>query len=254
MIEEDERDTPECVVPTPLSIPQAETSEQVTTSPLSPSKLQSTFTIPACKPSTAFSAFAGVSSGFNFASSSSSNQRPAWCAIEALPAAASVSAIDSTPQESESDALGTQIVVQPAGIAMLTGEEDEDVLAELKGVKLFIKRGSKDFTDGMLGHIKFLVDKKTGEERLVFRREPVWKVSMSVRLRPIVRCAFDEEHGVLRVTLKEKTVDEDGVSSEAFGDSVVIYALRRGKLSKSDFTDFAKRVTASSRLVTSSTV
>jgi hypothetical protein len=28
-----------------------------------------------------------------------------------------------------------------------TGEEDEDVESELKGVKLFVKHGGKDFTD-----------------------------------------------------------------------------------------------------------
>jgi hypothetical protein len=38
----------------------------------------------------------------------------------------------------------------------MTGEEDETVVAELKGVKLFIKRGRKEFTDGMYGHIKIL--------------------------------------------------------------------------------------------------
>lgn len=38
----------------------------------------------------------------------------------------------------------------------VTGEEDEDVTMELKGVKLFIKRGDKDFADGMIGHIKLL--------------------------------------------------------------------------------------------------
>lgn len=40
-----------------------------------------------------------------------------------------------------------------------TGEEDEDVEAELKGVKLFLKRGRKEFTDGMYGHIKILTQK-----------------------------------------------------------------------------------------------
>lgn len=128
----------------------------------------------------------------------------------------------------------------------MTGEEDEDVEAELKGVKLFVKRGSKEFADGILGHIKFLSHKTTKDERigsyrlsfvtvcsstheslpLVFRREPVWKVSMSVRLRPIVRCNFDEEHGILRLSLKERAVDQDGVPSGDCGEEVVIYALK----------------------------
>ena len=53
----------------------------------------------------------------------------------------------------------------------------------------------------------------------MFRREPVWKVTMSVRLRPTVRCAFDEAQGALRVTLKEPV-------EETQGEQVVIYALR----------------------------
>ena len=43
----------------------------------------------------------------------------------------------------------------------MTGEEDETVDAELKGVKLFTKRGRKEFTDGMYGHIKILTQKST---------------------------------------------------------------------------------------------
>lgn len=46
----------------------------------------------------------------------------------------------------------------------LTGEEDETVEAELKGVKLFLKRGRKEFTDGMYGHIKILTQKSTPQK------------------------------------------------------------------------------------------
>lgn len=58
----------------------------------------------------------------------------------------------------------------------LTGEEDETVEAELKGVKLFVKRGRKEFTDGMYGHIKILTQKSTpqntgNEEPLVSQAE-----------------------------------------------------------------------------------
>lgn len=48
----------------------------------------------------------------------------------------------------------------------LTGEENEDVELELKGAKLYIKRGDKPFSDGMLGHIKLLSNKSTLDERL----------------------------------------------------------------------------------------
>ena len=52
---------------------------------------------------------------------------------------------------------------------------------------------------------------------------------MSVRLRPTVRANFDEEQGVLRITLIE-AADPDGISDDAAAQSaqsaqVVIYAL-----------------------------
>lgn len=94
--------------------------------------------------------------------------------------------------------------------------------------------------------------------RIVFRREPVWKVSMSVRLRPTVRCSFDEEQAVLRITLKEL--------DESTGDQqIVVYALKvrrmhdllfqlsdvqlqRGKLAKPDFTSFVNKILNSLQL------
>jgi hypothetical protein len=48
----------------------------------------------------------------------------------------------------------------------LTGEEDETVKSELKGIKLFVKRGAKGFTGGMPGHLKLLARAGDGEERL----------------------------------------------------------------------------------------
>lgn len=48
----------------------------------------------------------------------------------------------------------------------MTGEEDEEVITELKGAKLFVKRGAKDFADGMFGHVKYLSHRETKEERL----------------------------------------------------------------------------------------
>ncbi|KAH8104077.1 hypothetical protein BXZ70DRAFT_681739 [Cristinia sonorae] len=236
-----------------LTIPVIEDSPAAAKSPTSPLKLASTFIIPACKPSSAFSAFTGASSGFSSSSASLSSQRPAWCVVETSKEAVTPNAalnVDDAPTANESQPLGTQAQVQPLTTPLVTGEEDEDVEAELKGVKLLIKRGNKDFTDGILGHVKFLSNKQTKDERIVFRREPVWKVSMSVRLRPIVRCTFDEEHGILRITLKEKPVDQDGaVVSQDIPEELVIYALRRGKVSRSDFADFAKGIVASTRLV-----
>lgn len=48
----------------------------------------------------------------------------------------------------------------------VTGEEEEDVELELKGVKLFVKRGEKSFSDGMLGHVKLLSNRTTLDERI----------------------------------------------------------------------------------------
>ena len=46
---------------------------------------------------------------------------------------------------------------------------------------------------------------------------------MSVRLRPAVRCTFDEDQGVLRLTLKEAT-DEELLTPQR--QQVVVYALK----------------------------
>ncbi|THG92481.1 hypothetical protein EW026_g8433, partial [Hermanssonia centrifuga] len=129
----------------------------------------------------------------------------------------------------------------------VTGEEDEEVKAELKGVKLFIKRGGKEFSSGMLGHVKLLSHNNTHEDRLVFRRELVLKVAMSATIRPAVRCTFDEEQGILRVALKETVKREDAVDPGVC-QQVVVYALKRGKSSREDFANFAKAVMGSPQL------
>lgn len=80
----------------------------------------------------------------------------------------------------------------------LTGEEDENVEAELKGVKLFVKRGRKEFTDGMYGHIKILSQKSMppnidnrdpqGAETATDSRTRLRKSSASNPPPPIVKC------------------------------------------------------------------
>ncbi|KZT20105.1 hypothetical protein NEOLEDRAFT_1076385, partial [Neolentinus lepideus HHB14362 ss-1] len=124
-----------------------------------------------------------------------------------------------------------------------TGEEDETVVAEVKGVKLLVKRGSRDFVDCSRGHIKLLSSNDPAGERLVFRREQVLKLGMNVRLRPTVRCGFSEEDGVLRVILKEPKDAE-----RKAGEEVVIYALKAGTASKKEFSEFASMVTLSPHL------
>ncbi|KAH9926989.1 uncharacterized protein B0H18DRAFT_1118729 [Fomitopsis serialis] len=132
----------------------------------------------------------------------------------------------------------------------VTGEEDEEVRAEVKGAKIFIKRGESDFGDGIFGHVKLLSHRETADERLIFRREPVWKVSMSVRLCPAVRCTFDEKEGVLRVVLKE--VEEcHRASPDKRRGNIVVYALKRGKATKREFADFALSVIQRTSLASS---
>lgn len=48
----------------------------------------------------------------------------------------------------------------------MTGEEGEQVEMELKGLKLFVKRGSNAFSEGIFGHIKLLSNLETQEQRL----------------------------------------------------------------------------------------
>lgn len=49
--------------------------------------------------------------------------------------------------------------------ADVTGEEDEEVLAELN-VKLYVKRGTNDFSSGMKGNVRLLKHNETMQERL----------------------------------------------------------------------------------------
>ncbi|TFK69082.1 hypothetical protein BDN72DRAFT_897552 [Pluteus cervinus] len=129
-----------------------------------------------------------------------------------------------------------------------TGEENEDVELELKGVKLFTSRGNKGYTSGMLGHVKLLSNKTTLEERLLFRREPLWQVTMNVRMHPLLRCSYDEEENVLRVVMTEFIEKKDVPQSE-WKTEVVVYALKPGRAcSKKNFKEFAESLLESSQL------
>ncbi|KAI9062742.1 hypothetical protein FKP32DRAFT_1629323 [Trametes sanguinea] len=189
-------------------------------------------TIVAAKPTSAFDAFSGTTSAFANVSTASAHAAPPWSASMSG-IAATASASDSDPLAALSYATSTQTTV--------TGEEDERVIAEVKGAKVYIKRGERDFCEGILGNVKLLRHKDTRQERILFRREPVMKVSMNVRLQPLVRCTFDEAQGLLRVTLKEPV---EGSQQ----DHVVVYAMKRGQSSKADFADFSQSVLESSRL------
>ena len=123
-------------------------------------------------------------------------------------------------------------------------------MSEVQDVKLFIKRGTSDFSAGTTGHVKLLSHRVESRQvrclvrgprrsltpPAVLRREPVWKVSMCVGLGPAVRCSYDEEQGVLRIALKEAvavasaatacmSAEEDDRDSSR-EPQVVLYALK----------------------------
>ncbi|KAI0367609.1 hypothetical protein BV20DRAFT_970391 [Pilatotrama ljubarskyi] len=187
--------------------------------------------IVAAKPSSAFNAFSSAPSAFASASTAFAQATPAW----------SNAVNDAAPVTTETDPLAAFSYAKSTQTTV-TGEEDEDVAAEVKGAKVFIKRGDRDFCEGILGNVKLLKHRQSGHERILFRREPVMKVSMNVRLRPIVRCSFEEAQGLLRVALKEPSED---VQQE----QVIVYALKRGKSSRTDFVEFAQTVVKSASLL-----
>jgi hypothetical protein len=150
-------------------------------------------------------------------------------------------AASSTAEKEDDHAIAPVVLAATETITHVTGEEDENVELELKNVKLYIKRGEKPFTEGIIGHVKVLESKTTLEERILFRREPLRKISMNVRVHHTVRCVFDEDENVLRVLLKEQAENTELPKSE-----VVIYALKPGRgCSKQDFKDFARTLSKS---------
>lgn len=135
----------------------------------------------------------------------------------------------------------------------VTGEENEDVKMELKGVKLYVKREDKPFAEGMVGHCKLLKDRITLEERLLFRREPLWKISMNARVNPSLRCSFDPTENVLRVVTQEPKTGGSTTSTEQKSLEIVIYAMKPGRsCSKQDFKAFSETLIKNPRLKPSS--
>ncbi|KAG6889766.1 hypothetical protein C0995_014693 [Termitomyces sp. Mi166 len=202
--------------------------------------------------SNAFSAFVGTSPSFSTASPNPSNLKPAWSEpnlAKNLDEESECSTEGSVPSHVLVAASTTSKVTE---VEHLTGEESEDVEHEIRGVKLFVKRGDKPFSDGMPGHLKLLSDRTTLDERLceysivflyrlrtnvrnvVFRREPLWQVSLNIRLHPSVRCTFDASENVLRIIVTEPVESKDE-------REIVIYAFKPGKsCSKQDFKEFAE--------------
>ncbi|KII86003.1 hypothetical protein PLICRDRAFT_304969 [Plicaturopsis crispa FD-325 SS-3] len=206
---------------------------------------------PAQSPIRGFASFAGADSPYSSMRRNSAptpgTQRPAWASNGE---SSNMNAFGSVALEegeiASSSPLGSHGDLKPA-LHCSTGEEHEDVKSELKGVKLFVKRGKKDFTTGMVGTVKLLVHRDTREERLLFRREPLWKVSLNVRLQPLVRCTYDRDERILRVALKEP-VEGNGLSADG-GHELVVYALKPGRASKDEFRDFADALLKNEHLV-----
>lgn len=212
---------------------------------------------------TAFSSFANTKSPFTKYSntpfpSSTSTFTPAWrCGESRAPSFPADNApvpcpndnvLSPSPNEvaetSSAGALGdrAQASTSTKASSFVTGEEDESVSSELKGVKIFIKRGRKEFTDGNFGHIKVLAQNE--RTRLLFRRDPLGQVSMNVALRSAVRCHYDAAENILRVVLMEQVA----IEGKEPKDEVVIYALKPGRASKADFKVFAETLCANDRL------
>jgi hypothetical protein len=59
----------------------------------------------------------------------------------------------------------------------------------------------------------------------VFRREPLWKVSMNVRMHPTVRCTYEAEENVVRLILQE-LVEQPNIAQEDRNKEIVVYALK----------------------------
>ncbi|KAJ7708693.1 hypothetical protein B0H17DRAFT_362188 [Mycena rosella] len=200
--------------------------------------------------SAGFASFAGSSSPFAAKDSVSVFGKPIWAgtAEAAMPAVETATRnpdIDHEEKNGLPPALGAGKTPAPATQTYPTGEEEEDVALDLKGVKLFVKRGAENFSGGMVGHLKVLSHKTTRTKRLLFRREPLWKVSMNVRMQPAVRFSFDSQENILRVALKE--LQEKSESDEP-ASQTVIYAFKPGRsCRRCDFQDFAEGLLAQAR-------
>ncbi|KAL4062491.1 hypothetical protein J3A83DRAFT_1435486 [Scleroderma citrinum] len=234
----------------------------------------------------AFSAFSGSSSPFASYSnpngtspfgivSQKENASPAWRRTKdyteiiddssSQTTARSPNDVTSTITEETSTALQSTKLPAKKPESHVTGEEDETITAELKAAKLFIKRGKKEFTNGMYGHIKILSLKPDLSEkemhegvggaqsrtksnakvrtRLLFRRDPLGQVTMNVALRPTVRCHFDEAENILRVILKEQVTTDKETKED-----IIVYALKPGRAMKADFRTFAEAVCCDEQL------
>ncbi|KAF9038675.1 hypothetical protein BJ165DRAFT_407225 [Panaeolus papilionaceus] len=195
-------------------------------------------------PNKGFAAFAGSSSPFTSKVHETATTKSIWTVDVGLPsqqvepesnAVDSFAALFDSPECALTSTKSATSIL-PTTYKHVTGEEDESVDAELKGVRLFVKRGNKGFGDGVAGQVKILTNNETSGQRILFRREPLLKISMNVRVGAAVRCTYTPEENVVRLVLKEAVESEGGLEKQ----ELVIYAIKPGRhCSKDDFKEFA---------------
>ncbi|TFK34027.1 hypothetical protein BDQ12DRAFT_690261 [Crucibulum laeve] len=252
---------------TPSPAPQVplrpNSPETLPTLPMTPEPVNAS---PSIHSPRGFAAFAGSSSPFASVklsplSPSKKAVRSIWRSHDSTESTAESSSLSdnaskfegpNTSFKQKKHAILAALTPNKPTIPHVTGEENEDVELELKGVKLYVKRGTKPFSDGMVGHVKLLSDKSTLEERILFRREPLWKISMNIRVSPAVRCTYDADERVVRVVLKEP-IEQEGVPQQDWANEIVIYALKPGRsCSKQDFKEFAESLVSSAHFKSTS--
>lgn len=81
------------------------------------------------------------------------------------PTATWLEAIGAQRQESHQKKAAEALELPPAGKPS-TGEEDEEVACELKGLKLFVKRGAREFNPPIGGHAKVLISRQKETKRI----------------------------------------------------------------------------------------
>ncbi|KAL1661182.1 hypothetical protein GGF50DRAFT_90797 [Schizophyllum commune] len=250
--------------------PSTPPSEPTTSTSASSPKLSPAFQLksPSTRPKTpetpkptssrgrGFAAFAGSASPFAKLATpkAGSSTAPAWASPNAADSNGPPAWIDPTssawaerktgsPVAKEAVALEPQVYTAPVahgwgkvdvwGFKDSTGEEDEDATLEIRAVRLYTKRGSKGFSEGVVGTMKVLRHKETQKQRLLFRRDPLFQVTMNVRVQEGMRCVYDEKERVVRIVTREP--------SSNGSPEIVIYAMKPSRsCTKKKFGEFGE--------------
>ncbi|KAL1751003.1 hypothetical protein FB107DRAFT_251759 [Schizophyllum commune] len=196
-----------------------------------------------------FAAFAGSASPFAKLATpkAGSSTAPAWASPNAADSNGPPAWVDPTssawaerktgsPVAKKAVALEPQVFTAPVAHSYSTGEEDEDATLEIRAIRLYTKRGSKGFSEGLVGTMKVLRHKETQKQRLLFRRDPLFQVAMNVRVQEGMRCIYDAKDRVVRIVTREP-------SSEGTPE-IVIYAMKPSRsCPKTKFEEFGEALT-----------